>query len=168
VSLPHIAPWSGQDITLYHGTLAASVSSVLRGVNPMLGTGLKDFGRGFYTTTKRAQAIDWANDLVDDPQKDVPAVIEFELSRDELSWLEILFFIRADPGAADFWSFVKTCRTVVGDHRRRKRAGWFDVVAGPVTGTWQKQTVIADSDQISFHTRDAADLLDNSKKRQVL
>jgi hypothetical protein len=166
--LAHVPYWTGQDITLYHGTLAADVSSVLQGVDPTLGGSLKDFGRGFYTTTKLAQAISWATALVADPQRDVPAVIEFEVSRDELSWLDILFFIRSDRNAVDFWSFVKTCRTMVGDHRRRKKAGWFDVVAGPVTGSWQKQTLIPDSDQISFHTRKVAHLLDSSKKRQVI
>jgi hypothetical protein len=166
--LPHIAYWTGQDITLYHGTLAAYVPSILQGVNPTFGASLKDFGRGFYTTTKLAQAISWATALVDDPAQDVPAVIEFEVPRDDLSWLDILFFVRADQNAVDYWSFVKTCRTLGGDHRRSKKAGWFDVVAGPVTGSWQKQTVIPESDQVPFHTRDAADLLDSSRKRQVI
>ena len=166
--LSHIANWTGQDITLYHGTLAADVPSILGGINPQSGALLKDFGRGFYTTTKLAQAISWAQELVDDPAQDVPAVIEFEVSRDDLSWLDILFFVRSDQNAVDFWSFVKTCRTIVGDHRRRKKAGWFDVVAGPVTGSWRKQTLIPDSDQISFHTTKAASLLDNCKKRRVL
>jgi len=153
---------------LYHGTLDVHVASVLRGVDVRRGNLLKDFGRGFYTTSNRVKALRWAEDLVDDPQQDLPAVIEFTVSRDEISWLDCLFFVRSDPDAVDYWTFVKTCRTVKGDHRRRMKAGWFDVVAGPVSGSCQDQTVILDTDQISFHTPKAAALLDRSGKKQVI
>jgi hypothetical protein len=47
----------------------------------------------------------------------------------------------------------------------------YDLVAGPVTGDWKKQTVIPDGDQVSFHSRAAVDILNSlvaGRKRRVL
>ena len=38
---------------------------------------------------------------------------------------------------------------------------------GPVVGSLKKQTVILQTDQISFHTNPASSVLDRSKKRRV-
>ena len=54
MALPGILPWTDQDIDLYHGTLDVHASSVLSSVNVTIGRRLKDFGRGFYTTTSLA------------------------------------------------------------------------------------------------------------------
>jgi hypothetical protein len=58
-----------------------------------------------------------------------------------------------------FWSFVQYRKTLHGDHRRIYAAGYYDIVAGPVPGDWKKQSVIGDSDQVSFHTASAVDVL---------
>ena len=42
------------------------------------------------------------------------------------------------------------------------------MVIGPVTGTWKRQTVIPNADQISFHTVAAEAVLNNSVRVQVL
>jgi hypothetical protein len=94
------------------------------------------------------------------------AVVEFTVSRNDLAFLDCLFFIRGEPQATDFWSFVQYCRTIGGDHNRAQTA-WYDLIAGPVTGTWTRQTIIPDTDQISFHTPAGAALLDRSGKAPV-
>lgn len=161
-----IAGWADQDIVLYHGTLDIHVAFLLASVDVTKGSHLKDFARGFYTTTSLLQAERWANDkAVNTPHN--PAIISFTSSRHELSQLECLFFVRSDKNAVDYWAFVHYCRTTPGSHRRL-HALWYDVVAGPVSGSWRKLTTIADADQISFHTDAAEAVLNNSQRVQVL
>jgi hypothetical protein len=167
VALPGIPLWNDQEIVLYHGTLAVHVASIMQQVDPAVCKFLRDFGRGFYTTTNRQKAEGWARNLVLQSGGGVPAVISFMVEREEIAQLDCLFFVRGTPSAADFWSFVQYCRTVAADHNRA-RTGWYDVVAGPVTGSWKMQTVIADGDQVSFHTDRAARVLDKSQKVQVV
>ena len=163
VPLPGIPLWNDQDVVLYHGTLDAHVVSIMQSVNPTICRYLSDFGRGFYTTTNRQQAERWAHDLAIQTVGGVPAVIQFTVDRNELAGLDCLFFVRGTPGATDFWSFVQYCRNTAADHNRT-RTSWYDVVVGPVTGSWKKQTVISNGDQVSFHTNRAAVVLDNSQK----
>jgi hypothetical protein len=167
VPLPGIPHWNDQDIVLYHGTLDVHVASILQAVDPNVCQYLRDFGRGFYTTTNRQQAERWANDLALRTAGGVPAMIRFTVERNELARLDFLFFVRGTPAASDFWSFVQYCRTTAADHNRAQ-TGWYDIVVGPVTGSWKKQTVILDGDQVSFHTHPAALVLDNSHKVQVV
>lgn len=164
--LAGIPPWTDQDMLLYHGTLDIHVASILAGIDLRVCKPFQDFGRGFYTTTNRTIAEDWANKLAL-TSPGAPAVIEFHVSRDDSAHLDYLVFVRGDPDAIDYWSFVQYCRTVARDHNRT-RSPWYDVVIGPITGTWKSQTVIKASDQFSFHTAAAVAVLDNSQKRQVL
>ena len=167
VPLPGIPPWYDQDIVLYHGTVETHVTSIDRAVDPRRGGRLKDFGRGFYTTTSRQQAEQWAYALAYQTPGGVPAVVRFTVERHALAGLDVLFFVRGNPGAVDFWAFVQYCRTTGADHNRAQTP-WYDVVAGPVTGAWKRQTVIPDADQISFHTGRAAAVLDASRKERAL
>jgi hypothetical protein len=128
---------------------------------------LRDFGRGFYTTTNRVQAERWANDLAARTAGTAAAVIEFIVERNELALLESLFFVRGSVAAVDFWSFVQFCRTSATDHGRTHKP-WYDLVVGPVMGSLRRQTVIPDGDQISFHTPKATAVLDGSQKVQVV
>jgi hypothetical protein len=167
MALPGIPIWSNQAIVLYHGTLDRHVASVLQGVNLRPCRHLRDFGRGFYTTTKRAQAERWANDLAAQIAGAAPAVVGFTVERNDLASLDMLFFVRGTAAAIDFWSFVQFCRSSATDHGR-SHAPWYDLVGGPVVGSLRKQTVIPDGDQISFHTPNATAVLDRSQKVQVL
>jgi hypothetical protein len=166
VALPGIPPWTDQDIELYHGTLQVHVASLVIAVDVTRGASLKDFGRGFYTTTNRAKALQWANTFVA-RWSGQAAVLRFRVSRNDLANLETLAFVRGDQNAIDYWSFVQYCRTGGQEHNRLQTL-WYDVVIGPVTGTWDRQTVIPDADQISFHTRNAEAVLNNSAKVQIL
>jgi Protein of unknown function (DUF3990) len=169
VPLAGIAPWTDQDIALYHGTSDQWTASILRAVDLRQARPLTDFGRGFYTTTKLDQAKRWARDVAR-IWGGSAAVIKFDVERDALAMLQCLSFIRADTLAVDFWSFVQYCKTIPSDHRRRYVAGYYDIVAGPVPGDWKKQSVIRDSDQISFHTDAAVDVLNRlpaNRKKQL-
>lgn len=167
VALPGIPLWNNQEIVLYHGTLDTHVPSILLHVDLTVCRPLKDFGRGFYTTTNLQQAESWARGLALQTSRTAAAVVRLTVERDELAQLDWLTFVRGSVHAINFWSFVQYCRTVPGDHHRA-RSGWYDVVAGPVTGTWKKQTIIRDGDQLSFHTSAAVQVLNNSQKTRVL
>jgi hypothetical protein len=93
------------------------------------------------------------------------AVLRVTVSRNNLALRETLAFDRGEPVATDYWSFIRYCRTVGQDHRQQKLC--YDMVIGPVTGTWKRQTVIPNADQISFHTPVAAAVLNNSVRVAV-
>ena len=160
--------WNDPDIVLYHGTAGMYVASILQGIDLSWCQPLRDFGKGFYTTTNQAQAERRAREGAKQ-LGDVPAVIAFTVERNSLAQLECLFFVRSSSAAADFWSFVQNCRNT-GRHDR-KHAIMYDLVSGPVTGDWKKQTVIPDGDQVSFHTDEAVDVLNalkSGRKRRVI
>jgi hypothetical protein len=169
VVLAGIPPWNDQNVLLYHGTVDIHAASVLQAVDLKYCRPLRDFGMGFYTTTTLSQAERWAIDLARQMGR-LPAVIAFDIERNDLAVLDCLFFVRSSARALDFWSFVQHCRTTVGDHHRKHRM-WYDIVAGPVAGDWKKQTVIPDGDQVSFHTALAIDVLNrlpgNCKRRVI-
>ncbi len=165
--LPGVPLWSDQDLVLYHGTLDMHVASILQGVDLNKCKHLRDFGRGFYTTTKRTQAERWANDLAAQTTGAAPAVLAFTVERNDLALLEALFFVRGTAAAVDFWSFVQFCRSSATDHGRTQTP-WYDLVVGPVMASLRKQTIIPDGDQVSFHTPNAAAVLDGGQKVQVL
>jgi hypothetical protein len=60
VALSGIPSWIDQDIELYHGTLQVHMASLMIAVDVTRGASLKDFGRGFYTTTIRAKPRAWS------------------------------------------------------------------------------------------------------------
>jgi hypothetical protein len=167
VPLPGVPFWNDQDIVLYHGTLDVHVASILQGVDLNRCRHLRDFGRGFYTTTNRLQAERWANALVARNAGAAAAVIEFTVERNDLAVLDALVFVRGTAAAADFWSFVQFCRSSATDHGRA-HTPWYDLVAGPVVGSLRKQTVIPDGDQLSFHTPRATAVLDGSQRVRVV
>jgi hypothetical protein len=157
-------PWTNQNVLLYHGTLDVHVASIRAGVNPALGRAATDFGRGFYTTTVERQARSWAFGLSRRRAGTRPAVVRFDVPRDDLAGLESIWFVRGSPDAEDFWSLVVYCRTGGVAHARAKAAGWYDVAVGPIAAAWKRRLLKADADQISFHTTAAAKVLDLSRK----
>ena len=164
--------WNNQLLTLYHGTVDTHVAAILAGVNVSLGRTGTDFGRGFYTTTMQRQAHSWAWQLalrlLRRGSKVVPAIIAFDVARDDLAPLEALWFVRGSFDADDFWSFVFHCRSGGSAHGRSMSGGWYDIVVGPVAASWQQRLTIYDADQIGFHTTAAAAVLNRSTPRRVL
>lgn len=162
--------WANQPLVLYHGTTAAGAAEILRsGVRVSRGREDRDFGRGFYSTTVRKQADQWAWSLAHKQPGATPAVIELTIDRDELSHLETLCFVRGDRDAVDFWSLVVHCRSRRVGHGRLGSRELYDVVIGPVAAFWKQRVTMHDSDQISFHTVDAEKLLnsDRTARRRV-
>ena len=166
MALAGIPPWRDQVIELFHGTIDVHVPDILQNVDETVGGLFKDFGRGFYTTTRLDKAREWAN-VKALRRGHAPAVLRFDVSRNDLAQLDFLFFIRGDPAAVDYWSFVQYCRTIGRDHHRL-HTPWYDLVVGPVTGTWKRQTILPDTDQVSFHTPHAAAVLNASAKARVI
>ncbi len=166
MALPGIPPWRDQIIELFHGTTDTWVQDILQAVDETVGGTLKDFGRGFYTTTRLDKARDWAN-VKALREGGTAAVVRFDVSRNDLAQLDCLFFARGDRTAVDYWSFVQYCRTIGRDHNRL-HIPWYDLVVGPVTGTWKRQTILPDTDQISFHTPYAVAVLNASGKVRVV
>lgn len=163
---PPQVPWTNQDIFLYHGTIDRHQASIMAGVSVSAGRSGTDFGRGYCTTTLLAQARSWAWQLSARNPGSVPVVIRFTVSRDDLTDLESVWFVRGSTNTDDFWSLIHHCRTGGADHVRNG-PGWYDVAIGPVAASWRQRLCILDGDQISFHTQDAADLLDRSSKAIV-
>jgi len=94
-------------------------------------------------------------------------VLRFDVDREAIAPLDCLWFVRGGLAVTDFWSFVHHCRDGGATHGRTTNDGWYDVVAGPLVASWKQRLVVADADQISFHTPRAARVLDASRA-QVL
>ncbi len=160
--------WLNQDLVLFHGTTLVSAQGIINSrIDLTLGRQALDFGIGFYTTTSEDQARGWARKKAFAP--DTPALVRYEVSRNALALLEFLAFVRSDNMAHDFWDFVVYCRSGNIGHARGKDIPYFDVVVGPLVQQWKtRRTVHPDSDQLSFHTDNAVQILQNSKPQLIL
>ncbi|HEV3049181.1 MAG TPA: DUF3990 domain-containing protein [Longimicrobium sp.] len=157
-------PWTNQPIVLYHGTLDVHASLILQsGINVGSGMAGKDFGRGFYTTTVRQQADDWAWKLSRQSGGTQPGVLEISIDRSALAELDTLAFVRGERDADDFWSLVAHCRSGADDHGRSAQTAHYDVVVGPVAAFWEQRAAMLGADQVSFHTRRAEEMLNSNR-----
>ena len=159
------SPWTNSSVRLYHGTVERSASAIVSGgVNVSLGRSGTDFGPGFYTTTLERQAMTWAYQLAMRRPGARAAVVAFDVDRDALAGLDTLAFVRGDFYAEDFWSLVVHCRSGAHHHHRLRAPHRYDVVVGPVASFWQQRLIIADVDQMSFHTAGAQSVLNVSRR----
>ena len=146
--------WHNNPLQVFHGTDNLSAAALAAtGVSLALCRPNTDFGQGFYVTTSLHQARQWANTRVlRIPRALVATVVSFDLDRDWIASLDTLAFVRP---IKDFWDLVTDCRYGFPPHQRSPpHPRPYDVVYGPVT-IWPQRLVIADCDQISFHTRRA-------------
>lgn len=156
------AAWTNQPLRVYHGTTGMHADAILHsGVQIGSGRPERDFGSGFYTTTLREQAENWAWRQCRESEGTAPAVLEITVDRDALGELETLAFVRGEREAEDFWSLVAHCRSGATDHGRRGDEARYDVVIGPVTAFWEQRVAMLGVDQISFHTERAQRLLNS-------
>src|SRR5439155_27066806 len=96
-----------------------------------LGAPLADFGRGFYMTTSRNQAKNWANVRCIRQQSGIATVLLFEVDRYLLTQIQILCFV-TEVSNSDYWDLVKDCRQgIIGSHGLANQYN-YDVVFGPV------------------------------------
>jgi hypothetical protein len=158
--LRKLPAWQNQRLVVYHGTDSTSVSAIGTGspvpfvVDLMLCKPNTDFGQGFYVTTRLHQAQQWANSrALRNPAPGIYAVVlQFDLDRDWLASLDTLGFVRP---TRDFWNLVSDCRLGFAPHQRTPpHPVPYDTVFGPVT-LWPQTMIIANCDQIGFHTRRA-------------
>ncbi len=91
-------------------------------------------------------------------------MLAFDIDWDLLGGLHTLGFVwEGTPSTSDYWTLVAHCRT--GNPNRTAADGTadpFDVVFGPVS-LWSQYIVLAQCDQISFHTQHALGLLSNGR-----
>jgi len=157
------APWSNGPLTIFHGTVLTHWLDIARdGVRVGRGRLNTDFGRGFYATADLRQATGWAVQLAT-RYRDTAAVATAQVSRENLASLESLCFVRGHEDAADFWSFVHSCRVGAETHARPHLSKpMYDVVVGPVALNYRRRDAYENMDQISFHTRAAEDVLNGA------
>jgi hypothetical protein len=152
--------WTNAPIVLFHGTTLASAKNILRvGIDLSLCDGSSDFGRGFYTTTRLAQANLFSETRV---QKygGTAAVVRLTLDRETLGSLKTIAFVRGDRSADDFWSFIVHCRK--NPFHIPASSTHYDAAYGPVARKWlgpANSAVWEGYDQISFHTAAAVGVL---------
>jgi hypothetical protein len=130
-----------------------------------------DFGRGFYMTTLRRQARQWAWIRYYSPgvrrSGNQPVILRFLVEREVLGKCCSLQFVRGDFNSLDFWSLVQHCRSSTTSsirHHERSTGSrtatsgdWYDTVSGPVAAFWDPRVAMQGADQLSFHTQPAVD-----------
>jgi hypothetical protein len=114
------------------------------------------------------QAHPWAAQIAATKPNATAAVIELAIPREELAALQSLAFARGDFDADDFRSLIHHCRAGATDHGRPAPNPKYDVVYGPVAAFWNQRMIIADADQISFHTPAAEAVLNKSRRRRII
>lgn len=165
-SAPVWTPPRSERLNLWHGCLKQDADSIQKhGVDPSKGRANTDFGQGFYTTTIRHQAEQWAffraSRVKHKSPTTKPFLLRFTVRRETIAELNSLAFVNGDYNSEDYWSFVQHCRQspVPGIqnhlHPDSSRSGWYDMVTGPVAAFWSQRVAMDDADQFSFHTRPA-------------
>jgi hypothetical protein len=151
--------WSNPNAEFFHGTTRKHAETTVRdGIDPCYGEPNTDFGSGFYTTTNREQAEEWAK-IKASEAGDLPVVLRLTINRDALACLRDLSFVCPTP---DYWSLVERCRD--GSDTPYATEEHYDVIYGPVAKRWfgsQALTIFEGYDQASFHGEVAKAFLNN-------
>jgi hypothetical protein len=160
--------WNNPPLTLYHGCDDVSARAINSGgVSLRLCHPRTDFSRGFYTTTVRHQAQQWANTRVRRLRRaagvsgtPVATLLEYCVDREQLAGLEALVLVvEGSPPSSDFWKFIGHCRGGTATHKAVGRPNsYYEVVLGLVS-LWPQTLVIKDCDQVSFHSTAALAVL---------
>ena len=178
---PAWMPDFGKSLTLWHGCTDLDRQAIEndREIKLSFSRPDLDFGRGFYTTTVRHQAEQWALRRFDRLSRsrvnNQAVVLIFKLHREDLARLTTLHFVLAGYHNEEYWSFVQHCRQSarargnqparINDHAGpilEDGKHWFDLVSGPVVGDWKQRTAFQEMDQFSFHTNRATRLINQA------
>jgi len=165
-----LVAWTNQDLILYHGTSDSSARNILSsGIDPTYFLPRTDFGLGFYTTTLRSQAEQWAGKQVNKVAtvKGLTvrgALLEYQVPRHSLMALNLLAFVRPEDTHHDFWDLILHCRGGRPNHLLTAPGAignCYDAVFGPVAKDWRRKPFrcFPSLDQVSFHTSRALLLL---------
>ena len=115
-------------VALYHGCTSDDRKNIEKnGIQVNLCRADTDFGRGFYTTTLRRQARQWAWIRYYGPgvrrKGNQPVILRFVVEREALGRLDAIAFVRGDFNSLDFWSLVQHCRqSSSGNVRHHERS----------------------------------------------
>ncbi len=169
--VPQKAGWQNGPLVLYHGTDSVSAKALSHptqnlphNIDLAQSHPRRDFGRGFYTTSRFDQAMNWANQRFEKsrarsgrkPRGNKACVAQFSVDRNHLARLDTLCFVLADVNP-DVWEFVLHCRGE-GEAHCFWGSLFYDVVFGPVV-VWPQRLWMKDCDQVSFHTEAALAIL---------
>jgi hypothetical protein len=168
-----------QFLVLWHGCTSWDLDAIRSNpsvlIDPRAGREDTDFGQGFYTTSVRRQARHWAwKRYYGIPASDVgppgiplqPVVLRFRLKLEDIAPLDSLHFVLGDYDDERYWSLVQYCRQSIAGMPRThlhptRSDGWYDIVTGPVADFWRQRSTMRQADQVSFHTTNAVDFLNN-------
>lgn len=169
--------WTNQDVVLFHGTTVEAAREIVAGRIDLRYAGRrKDFGPGFYTTTIERQARIWGTRIarwhLKQGRSSKAAVVRLAVKREELTLLQFLAFVDGGFDAEDFWSLIRHCRSGAVNHARTipgaSATGYYDVVFGPVSHSWELRRTLRNADQISFHTKAAIHVLNTKAVRSII
>jgi uncharacterized protein DUF3990 len=168
---PRWDPHAKDNVTLWHGCTSDDADNIWNfGVDLTKCREDTDFGRGFYLTQIERQARHWAwiryYDLpLPDQRVNQPKVLEFILKRAHLAPLHSLSFVSGAFENEGYWSLVQHCRQSPKQPHHLTHlystTGWYDLVYGPVSAFWYQRIATHDEDQVSFHTADAVQVLND-------
>lgn len=85
----------------------------------------KDFGRGFYLSADREQAVEMAKIKVDQMESGTPTVMAYEVDDDKMNSLQVLGF---DDYSEEWAKFILMSR----NNSTTKPARDYDIVIGPI------------------------------------
>jgi Protein of unknown function (DUF3990) len=156
--------WTNGAFIVYHGCDQVSASAIqANGIDLTKCRPRTDFGVGFYASTNRHQAENWANTRVRRitrrSRPATAAIVEFEVDRNLLAACTALCFVTEGwkPNSpivnSDYWQFISYCRGGGGNHLLQPGPN-YDVVWGPVS-LYPQILTINNCDQISFHSNKA-------------
>lgn len=149
----------GDPVRLFHGTTDAAVASILNGIKVSSGRANLDFGQGFYTSTNLKQVETWARRLAE-KRGGQPAILEYQLSVDELNSLDRLVL------GDDYQAWAR----FILDHRSGRRMHPYDIVEGPYVMNPAPvakgiASPVPGGQQLSWHTDRSVRLLGNGYTR---
>ena len=159
-------PWTNGAFTVYHGCDEKSARDIkANGVDLNQCRPRTDFGVGFYTTTNRHQAENWANTRVRRMGRKgrhaVATLLTLEVDRTALSACRVMCFVTegwksgVPTVQSDYWQFILHCRYGGSNHQLRPGINSnYDVVFGPVS-LYPQVLTVQNCDQISFHSTPA-------------
>ena len=148
---------------MYHGSIeVVEKPDILHSFRPL------DFGKGFYVTSVREQAVRWAKRKADLIGKET-AIVSFYEMDEESDHFRVKTF---DPDLLEWIDFVCDCRDGKTDYQK------YDIIKGKVandrvfrvvdmyhTGIWDKDRAIKEIkvyptyDQVAFITQEAINQL---------
>lgn len=105
---------------LYHGSNTSFESIDLSFSKPN-----KDFGRGFYLSANKEQALEMAKTKVDQFETGIPTVMSYEVDKTRMAELKVLRF---DAYSEDWAKFILLNR----NNTDNKPAHDYDIVIGPI------------------------------------